>query len=106
MNQSFSELFKMISSISNTLKSYIENSSNINIIKDKKNLKKATNYTEELINELREKSKEYDKIFEYVLEKMQNILSEKEYKIFTKNLKHARNSRKILRLIRKIEKLD
>lgn len=106
MNQSFSELFKMISSISNTLKSYIENSSNINVIKDKKNLKKATNYTEELINELREKSKEYDKIFKYVLEKMQNILSEEEYKIFTKNLKHARNSRKILRLIRKIEKLD
>ena len=106
MNQSFSELFKMISSISNTLKSYIENSSNINVIKDKKNLKKATNYTEELINELREKSKEYDKLFEYVLEKMQNILSEEEYKIFTKNLKHARNSRKILRLIRKIEKLD
>ena len=106
MTQSFSELFKMISSISNTLKSYIENSSNINVIKDKKNLKKATNYTEELINELREKSKEYDKLFEYVLEKMQNILSEEEYKIFTKNLKHARNSRKILRLIRKIEKLD
>ena len=69
MNQSFSELFKMISSISNTLKSYIENSSNINVIKDKKNVKKATNYTEELINELREKSKEYDKLFEYVLEK-------------------------------------
>ena len=106
MTQSFSELFKMISSISNTLKSYIENSSNINIIKDKKNLKKATNYTEELINELREKSKEYDKLFEYVLEKIQNILSEEEYKIFTKNLKHARNSRKILRLIRKIEELD
>lgn len=106
MNQSFSELFKMISSISNTLKSYIENSSNINVIKDKKNLKKATNYTEELINELREKSKEYDKLFEYVLEKIQNVLSEEEYKIFTKNLKHARNSRKILKLIRKIEKLD
>lgn len=106
MNQSFSELFKMVSSISNTLKSYIENSSNINVIKDKKNLKKATNYTEELINELREKSKEYDKLFEYVLEKIQNVLSEEEYKIFIKNLKHARNSRKILRLIRKIEKLD
>lgn len=106
MNFAISEFFNMVSKMSETFKSYIENASNVDTLKEKKRLKKATNYTEELINEIREKALEYDKIFEYSKSFAIDCLSKEDYNNYLKSIKHARNSRKIIRLIRKIEKLD
>ena len=100
------ELFKIISEFLSAVKTYLENLSTIDVVKDKKKLKKASNLTEELINEIREKGKQFDEVFDYSLMVIKEFLSEKEYKNFEKKVKEARNSRKILKLIRKIEKLD
>ena len=88
------------------IKTYIANQSTLEVVKDKKSLKRASNYTEELINEIRQKAREYDDLFAYSMQVFTTFLSEEEVKVFSKKVKHARNSRKTIRLIRKIEKLD
>lgn len=106
MNFTISELLAVINKLIDTAKTYLENLTSIEVVKDKKKLKKASNYTEELINELRIKGKMFDEVFDYSLQVIKEFLSDEEYKRFAKKVKEARNSRKILKLIRKIEKLD
>ena len=89
-----------------TLKSYIEHQPSMEIVKEKKQLKKVSNYTEQLINEIRVKAKEYDEILDYSKRFIEDCVSESEYKQYLKKIKHARNSRNMIRLIRKIENLD
>ena len=106
METAIKEFLKVISELMSAAKAYLENLSTITVVKDKNKLKKASNLTEELIEELRHKGKQFDEVFEYSLEVMNAFLSESEYKRFQKKVKEARNSRKIIKLIRKIEKLD
>lgn len=106
METAVKELLKVISELLSAAKTYLENLSTITVVKDKNKLKKASNLTEELINEIRIKGKLFDDVFDYSLKVIKEFLSEDEYKRFQKKVKEARNSRKIIKLIRKIEKLD
>lgn len=106
MNNSIAELLKVITQLIDAAKTYLENLTTIEVVKDKKKLKKASNYTEQLIEEIRNKGRMFDEITEYSLKVIKEFLSDNEYKTFERKVKEARNSRKIIKLIRKIEKLD
>ena len=89
-----------------TLKSYIEHQPSMEIVKEKKERKRVSDYTEQLIDEIRVQAKGYDEILDYSKRFIEDCVSESEYKQYLKKIKHARNSRNMIRLIRKIENLD